>query len=156
MNRQVKKILFGLILIFLMIQMIRPARNIDYGQLPSSDISKIYQVPPKVQSILRTSCYDCHSNSTDYPVYSYIQPLGFYLENHIKKGKKELNFNEWGHYSQRKQANKLEAIAHQVTQNKMPLPSYLYFHENAKLSKEKVEEIVNWIESIPTENKKGE
>ncbi|GEN69370.1 MULTISPECIES: heme-binding domain-containing protein [Chryseobacterium] len=149
--KPVKKILLGFILIFLIVQMIQPARNIDYGQVPSSDISKIYQVPQKVQSILKTSCYDCHSNSTDYPVYAYVQPVSSYLENHIQKGKKELNFNEWGLYSQRKQTNKLKAIANQVKQRKMPLPSYLYLHQDAKLSKEKVEEIVNWIESLPTE-----
>nr|WP_315032117.1 heme-binding domain-containing protein [uncultured Chryseobacterium sp.] len=153
MNWYIKKILFGFILIFLMIQLIRPARNIDYGQLPSSDISKVYQVPEKVQSILRNSCYDCHSNSTNYPVYSYIQPLSFYLENHIQKGKEELNFNEWGSYSRRKQSNKLEAIAHQVKQRKMPLSSYLYLHQDAKMSEENIREIIHWIESVQRENK---
>ncbi|PWN71638.1 cytochrome C [Chryseobacterium phosphatilyticum] len=155
MNQNVKKILFGCILIFLMIQLIRPARNIDYGQLPSSDISKVYQIPEKIQSILRNSCYDCHSNSTDYPVYSYIQPLSFYLENHIQKGKKELNFNEWGHYSDRKQANKLESILNQIQQKKMPLPSYIYLHHGAKLSEKQIEEMASWIGRIQAENGKA-
>lgn len=138
-----------------MIQLIRPARNIDYGQLPSSDISKVYQIPEKIQSILRNSCYDCHSNSTDYPVYSYIQPLSFYLENHIQKGKKELNFNEWGHYSDRKQANKLESILNQIQQKKMPLPSYIYLHHGAKLSEKQIEEMASWIGRIQAENGKA-
>lgn len=137
-----------------MIQLIQPARNIDYGQLPSSDISKVYQIPEKIQSILRNSCYDCHSNSTDYPVYSYIQPLSFYLENHIQKGKKELNFNEWGHYSDRKQAHKLESILNQIQQKKMPLPSYIYLHHGAKLSEKQIEEMASWIGQIQAENGK--
>lgn len=153
MSRSIKNIFFGFIIIFLIIQVIQPVRNIDHGQVPSSDISKVYQVPGNVQSILRTSCYDCHSNSTDYPVYAYIQPLSFFLEKHIKEGKKELNFNEWGLYSHRKRTNKLEAVKNQIKQGKMPLSSYLYLHHDAKLSDEKIKEVVDWIESIDTEDK---
>ncbi|WP_312305923.1 heme-binding domain-containing protein [Chryseobacterium sp.] len=152
MNRSFTRIFLGGILIFLIIQVIQPVRNIDYGQVPSSDISKVYKIPENVQSILRTSCYDCHSNSTDYPVYGYIQPFSFFLENHIKEGKKELNFNEWGLYSKRKRSHKLDAVENQIRQRKMPLPSYLYLHQGAKLSDEKIKEIVDWIESVRTEN----
>ncbi|UEQ77484.1 heme-binding domain-containing protein [Chryseobacterium arthrosphaerae] len=152
MSRSFTRIFSAGILIFLIMQVIQPVRNIDYGQVPTSDISKVYQIPENVQSILRTSCYDCHSNSTDYPVYGYIQPFSFFLENHIREGKKELNFNEWAHYSQRKQSNKLDAVENQIKQRKMPLSSYLYLHHDAKLSDEKIKEIVDWIESVRTEN----
>ena len=154
MNSRITKIFLGFVLIFLLIQMIQPVRNIDYGQVSSTDISKVYQVPKNVQAIFRNSCYDCHSNSTDYPFYSYIQPLSFYLENHIKKGKEELNFNEWGNYSHRKQSHKLQSIANQIQQEKMPLPSYIYLHQGAKLSQNQVTAIVNWIEWVQAENEK--
>ncbi|BAP31741.1 uncharacterized protein CHSO_2704 [Chryseobacterium sp. StRB126] len=152
MSPFIKRIFLGLILIFLIIQVIQPVRNIDYGQVPSSDISKVYRIPGNVQSILRASCYDCHSNGTNYPVYAYIQPLSFFLENHIKEGKKELNFSEWGLYSKRKQTHKLESIENQIKQRKMPLSSYLYLHHDAKLSDEEIKEVVDWIESIHTED----
>lgn len=144
----IKRIFFGSILIFLIIQVIQPVRNLDYGQVSLSDISKVYQIPKKVQSILRTSCYDCHSNGTNYPAYAYIQPFSYFIKKHIKEGKKELNFSEWGLYSQRKQSNKLEAVENQIKQGKMPLSSYLYLHHDAKLSDEKMKEVVNWIDSI--------
>lgn len=153
MNLFVKRIFLGFLFIFLIIQVVQPVRNIDYGQVSSSDISKVYKVPEKVQSILRTSCYDCHSNSTDYPAYAYIQPFSFFLENHIKEGKNELNFSEWGLYSERKQSHKLEAVENQMKQGKMPLSSYLYLHHDAKLSDEKIKEVVGWIESIHSENR---
>lgn len=153
MNLFIKRIFLGSILIFLIIQVIQPVRNIDYGQVPSSDISKVYQIPKKVQFILRASCYDCHSNVTNYPAYAYIQPFSYFIENHIKEGKKELNFSEWGLYSQRKQSNKLEAVENQIKQGKMPLSSYLYLHHDAKLSDEKIKEVVDWIESIHKEDK---
>lgn len=153
MSLFVKRIFLGFFLIFLIIQVIQPVRNIDYGQVPSSDISKVYKIPENVQSILRTSCYDCHSNSTDYPVYAYIQPLSFFIENHIKEGKKELNFSEWGQYSQRKRSHKLEAVKNQINQGKMPLSSYLYLHQDAKLSDAKIKEVVDWIDLIHIEDK---
>lgn len=149
-----KNILLGFVLIFLLIQIIQPARNIDYGQVPSTDISKVYKLPENVQSVLRNSCYDCHSNSTHYPFYSYIQPLSYYLEKHIKKGKEELNFNEWGSYSRRKQTNKLESIVNQIQQKKMPLTSYTYLHPEAKLSEKQLEEIVHWIRLAQAEKEK--
>jgi len=154
MNRHMKNILLGFVLIFLLIQIIQPARNIDYGQVPSTDISKVYKLPENVQSVLRNSCYDCHSNSTHYPFYSYIQPLSYYLEKHIKKGKEELNFNEWGSYSRRKQTNKLESIVNQIQQKKMPLTSYTYLHPEAKLSEKQLEEIVHWIRLAQAEKEK--
>lgn len=154
MNRHVKNILLGFVLIFLLIQLIQPARNIDYGQVPSTDISKVYKLPKNVQSILTNSCYDCHSNSTHYPFYSYIQPLSYYLEKHIKKGKEELNFNEWSSYSRRKQVNKLNSIANQIQQKKMPLTSYTYLHPEAKLSEKQIEEMVRWAEQMQAENEK--
>jgi hypothetical protein len=154
MSLFLKRIFLGFVLVFLIIQVIQPVRNIDYGQVPSSDISKVYKIPKNVQSILRTSCYDCHSNGTDYPAYAYIQPFSYFIENHIKDGKKELNFSEWGLYSQRKQSNKLEAVESQIKQGKMPLSSYLCLHQDAKLSDEKSKEVVDWIQSIPAEDRK--
>lgn len=88
MSRSFTRIFSAGILIFLIMQVIQPVRNIDYGQVPTSDISKVYQIPENVQSILRTSCYDCHSNSTDYPVYGYIQPFSFFLKITSGKAKK--------------------------------------------------------------------
>lgn len=149
-----KNILLGFVLIFLLIQIIQPARNIDYGQVPSTDISKVYKLPKNVQSVLTNSCYDCHSNSTHYPFYSYIQPLGYYIEKHIKKGKEELNFNEWGNYSHRKQAHKLESIINQIQQKKMPLTTYTYLHPEAKLSEKQIEEMVRWVEQMQVENQR--
>ncbi|MGX5684229.1 heme-binding domain-containing protein [Chryseobacterium cucumeris] len=155
MNRHIKSIFLGFVLIFLLIQIIQPARNIDYGQVPSTDISKVYKVPDNVQFVLRQSCYDCHSNSTHYPFYSYIQPLGYYIEKHIKNGKEELNFNEWGSYSQRKQANKLESVANQIQQKKMPLTSYTYLHPKAVLSESQIKEMIRWIELMKAEHNKA-
>lgn len=76
-------------------QLYQPARNISFEQDITGNFTKVYKVPKNVETILRTSCYDCHSNKTNYPWYSYIQPARFFMESHIKEGKENLNFNEW-------------------------------------------------------------
>ena len=108
--------------------------------------------------LLVASCYDCHSNTTYYPWYANLQPVGWILNRHIQKGKIELNFSDFGSYSSRRQQSKLKSIASQVNDNTMPLPSYTWLHKKAKLSKEAKALISNWamksIETIATENKK--
>ena len=156
MKKIIKKILYIGLIIFLLMQLYQPARNESYEQVNTANFTKVYQVPKNVETILRTSCYDCHSNKTNYPWYSNIQPARFFMENHIKEGKENLNFNEWGNYSSRKQNNKLDRIAKQIKSNEMPLSSYTIIHKNAILNTTQKELVINWInkttDSLATEN----
>lgn len=121
-------------------------RNIALEQDLTANFTKVYNVPKNVEAILRTSCYDCHSNNTDYPWYFNIQPVGIFMKNHINEGKENLNFNEYGNYSKRKQNSKLKAINKQIELNEMPLASYTLIHKNAMLSSSQKQEVMNWIE----------
>ncbi|WP_091209076.1 heme-binding domain-containing protein [Flavobacterium xueshanense] len=145
MKKIIKKILIIGFVIFLLMQLYQPARNESYEQELTANFTKMYDVPKNVETTLRTSCYDCHSNNTNYPLYSYMQPARFFMEEHIKDGKKDLNFNEFGRYSKRKQGNKLEAIVKQIKSDEMPLASYTLIHKNAILTPTQKEEIINWI-----------
>ncbi|OQP60143.1 hypothetical protein A3860_34245 [Niastella vici] len=107
--KRLKKILLGLLIVFLLIQFIQPDKNIN-RQEQSTDLVKTVNVPYNIQVILKNSCYDCHSNSTRYPWYARVQPLGWLLANHIREGKAELNFNEFGSYALRRQISKLNGI----------------------------------------------
>lgn len=140
-----KTFIIGLI-IFLLMQLYQPVRNTFSGQVLTTDITKVYDVPKDVQTILATSCYDCHSNNTVYPWYSYIQPARMFLDRHISEGREELNFNEFGSYSKRKQESKLKAIVSQVKSGEMPLKSYTLMHQDAKLSVENKKVVIDWIE----------
>ena len=140
-----KRVFFLLIIILVVIQFFRPALNKSKQAYPN-DISRVYPLPDKVQGVLRTSCYDCHSNSTTYPWYAHIQPVGWWLAAHIKEGKEELNFNEFGNYSRRRQQSTLKAIASSIKDRAMPLDSYTLIHEKAKLSANDKELVLQWIE----------
>ena len=144
----IKKILFIGLIIFLLMQLYQPARNESFEQDITANFTKVYNVPKNVEIILRTSCYDCHSNNTYYPWYSYIQPARFFMERHIKEGKEELNFNEFGNYSKRRQNSKLKAISKEIESNEMPLSSYTLIHKNAILTASQKKKVLDWINKI--------
>src|SRR4051812_32405218 len=123
-----KFILFLLLFVLIGIQFFRPERNIHEGA-PGKDIGSYYAVPAEVGPILKKACFDCHSNNTRYPWYANVQPVAWWLNNHIQDGKRELNFDEFGSYSPRKQYHKMEEAAEQVKKGEMPLPSYTWIHK---------------------------
>lgn len=145
--RRKKKWLLALLIAFALIQFIRPARNRS-GQELNTDLTRIYGVPPDVQAILKAACYDCHSNNTRYPWYVNIQPAGWLLAKHIKDGKNELNFSEFGTYSPRRQVSKLRSIENSIQDGTMPLSSYSLLHKAARLTKQKKTLLTAWTIKI--------
>ncbi|PCH49878.1 MAG: hypothetical protein COC22_06200 [Flavobacteriaceae bacterium] len=143
----IKKVLLILLIVLVGIQFIPTKRN-QNQQILESDISKTFTLPAEIQTIFKNSCYDCHSNNTNYPWYNKIQPVSWLLENHIKEGKKELNFNEFGSYSKRKQKNKLKSIKNQVIDDEMPMFSYTLIHKKAKLTESDKNLIKNWANKL--------
>lgn len=139
-----KKIVFALLIGFVAIQFIQPARNKTDKVMPT-DIQRLYGVPDSVVNVLQTSCYDCHSNNTNYPWYSFIQPAAWFMASHIKEGKTNLNFSEFGAYSNRKQQGKLQAIINSINDNTMPINAYIMLHKNAKLSAVNKTLLLDWI-----------
>lgn len=105
-------------------------------------------MPERLEGILKRSCYDCHSNTTRYPWYTEVQPFGWWLAGHIYEGKKELNFNEFGNYSRRRQRSKLNAVANSIEDGTMPISSYTLIHRNAKLSATEKKLMISWVHSI--------
>ena len=115
---------------------------------PETDFVLVNKVPSEIENQLMQSCYDCHSNNTVYPWYSKIQPAAWFLEDHIKEGKAELNFNEWDSLSSRRKTSKLRSIINQIENGEMPLDSYTLIHRDAKFSEAEAEEIINWVTQL--------
>ncbi len=145
-NSKWKIVGLTLIGLFIAFQFYQPAQNIDDGQDYTTDFKKIYQPQKEIGQILQASCYNCHSNNTQYEWFDYIQPGRLLVEDHIKNAKNDLNFNEWGDYSDRKQERLLRSIKTQIEENKMPPPSYTWLHPEAQLNEGQIQKIINWIE----------
>ena len=140
-----KIILLILLIVFVGIQFIPTKRN-QSESVPDTDFMVVNNVPQNIYNSLQTSCYNCHSNNTSYPWYNKVQPVAWFLENHIEEGKAELNFSEWENYSERRKKSKLKSIVSQIEDGKMPLSSYTLLHGDAKLSFKQKEEIIKWID----------
>jgi len=147
MKKYIKKIGIALVVIFIGIQFIPKSYN-ESDEVFSADFMTIFDAPKNIEAQLTTSCYDCHSNNTWYPWYNKIQPIAWFLEDHINEAKEELNFNEFGDYSKRRQKSKLKSIISQIRDGEMPLSSYTIMHGDAKLSEEDKEILGVWIENL--------
>lgn len=142
-----KKIMILLIAGLLVIQFFRPAKNISPGEQPDN-ITTVVTVPDQIKTILQRSCMDCHSNNTIYPWYSNIQPSAWLLAHHIKDGKSEINFDEYATYNLRRRYHKMEEIAEQIKEQKMPIRGYALMHQNARLSPEERLALIQWAENV--------
>jgi hypothetical protein len=137
-----RKILIGLLIVLIIAQFIQPPHN-EGSPFTANDITHTVQVPDSVMTLLKVACYDCHSNSTIYPWYSRITPVNWWLYDHIKEGKRELNFSEFtGSY--RRKMRKLEETAEQTEKHEMPISSYLWLHKEARLNDAQRKLIADW------------
>ena len=145
--RFVKIILFIILIIVILIQFVQPSRN-KSGEVMQTDFSTIYSIPDSVFTLFKNACYDCHSNNTNYPWYSNIQPIAGILEKDIIEGKEKLNFSEFGSYSSRRRISKLRDIENRIKDGKMPLKSYKFMHRNARLSDTENDFLIKWIDNL--------
>lgn len=142
-----RKILLVLLVALLLIQFIRPEKNKSEGK-SANHISNKYSVPAEVSGILEKSCNDCHSNNTVYPWYANIQPVAWWLQDHVNEGKKELNFSEFLSYSPKKARHKMDEVIEMVKEEEMPLPSYTWIHRNAKLTEAEKTSLTSWASAL--------
>ena len=144
-----KKIILILSAIFIVLQFIPINRN-------NPSVEADLKAPENVKLALKKSCYDCHSNETHYPLYSYVFPASLFLAHHVEEGREELNFSNWEALSNSKKAKKAEDIVEVLEKKEMPLISYTIIHRDAVLSKEESELLINWAKAIQTKNDTSE
>lgn len=133
--------------VVLAIQVIPVERNVSTVP-PGQSFEKTEKVPANVAAILKVSCYDCHSNNSRYPWYSELQPGAWFMAQHIKKGRDELNFDEFNNYSKRRKKAKIKSIISQIEKDEMPLKSYRMMHGNARLSADEKKELLDFFNTI--------
>jgi len=145
MRRPVRFVGILLIGVFVLIQFFQPDRN--KGTIDSEiDLVTISSIPDSLTNILRNSCYDCHSNRTNYPWYSYISPVSWMLEKHISMGKEALNMSIFGELETGQKIGALADLCDVIESGSMPLTSYLIIHRNARIKESEAEALCNWSE----------
>ena len=101
-----------------------------------------------IKSLVITACYDCHSNETNYPTYSYLQPAGWFIADHIEEGREHLNFSIWGQYSKDKRHHKVEECVEMIEEGEMPLKSYTILHPSANLNEEDKAKLISLFKKL--------
>lgn len=139
-----KKIAILLLVVFVGMQFFRP----DQNRTEESDYVAAFELETQpsseVKAFLKTTCYDCHSNNTVYPWYSNIAPISYWMDDHIRHGKGELNFSEWANYSTKKKDHKLEELIEEVEEGEMPLKEYTWTHSEARFTDEQRKLLMTW------------
>jgi hypothetical protein len=102
----------------------------------------------EMYNLVKTACYDCHSNETEYPWYSNVSPAKFILQDHINEGRHEFNFSEWGTMPLKDRNHILEECAEEVEEKEMPLKGYALLHGDANLSNQQRSELANYFLSL--------
>ncbi len=102
--------------------------------------------PQQVQRALIAACFDCHSNNTRYPWYTVLQPANAWMNRHIQKGKKKLNFDAVAGYGIRKQRMQFSGIINALNEGSMPLRSYTLVH--GRLAAEDKEMLIRYFTGL--------
>ena len=143
-----KRKAFWLIIFFLfvIIQFV-PAGKPD--TIPENENDLIYNnhIPESIVNILKTSCYDCHSNETSFPWYSHVAPVSWLVNRDVIKGREELNFSEWESQSKMDKAKNIDKIIDEVEGGKMPMRIYILMHSEAKLNEDARKQLADWADN---------
>ena len=139
-----KKVSLGVVIALVAMQFFRPTKNISAGNHTNVFIKET-NPSPELLTVLKTSCYDCHSNNTAYPWYNNVAPISYWLSNHVNEGKEHLNFSDWENYTLDKKDHLLEEIKEEVENGNMPLTEYTFLHGDAKLTESEISSLVEWV-----------
>lgn len=143
----IKKLLWFLLVVFIIAQFFRPEKN--EGEMTSINAFLAETNPPEdVKIILKETCYDCHSDVTEYPWYNNITPVNYWLANHVKHGKKHFNISNWEGNSTKRKDHKFEELIETVEDKEMPLKSYTLTHNEANLSDKQIGAVIDWAKKV--------
>src|ERR1700758_90405 len=92
------------------------------------------------------ACGDCHSNHTDWPWYSHVPPVSWWIAQHVREGRERFDFSEWDTYSQWQRQDKLESICGLISTGKMPPWQYTTLHPEARLAEKDKKAVCAWVE----------
>jgi hypothetical protein len=145
MIKFLKILIIALVLVFIALQFV-PNKMPENKAAGNEDLINSGALSENISTVLRTSCYDCHSNQTSFPWYSKVAPVSWLLAKDIREGRDELNFSEWGSYLKRHQIKHLGKIKEEVSSGAMPLKKYLIIHRHARLSAEQKSALIAWTE----------
>lgn len=129
------------------IQLIHPVHR--YSELPSDGhMNELVQVPGDVDSLLRRSCYDCHSDETRWPWYARVAPTSWLITGDVKHGRSNLDFSRWSTNAVREPTpdQRLQWMCREVRRGIMPPRLYRLAHPSARVTGVEQDVLCKWAE----------
>ncbi len=99
----------------------------------------------EIKEILRRACYDCHSNETEWPWYSYVAPMSWFVAGHVDNARGHLNYSEWPAFDREEQEHLFEEMWEMLSEGEMPLKSYTLIHRDARLTDDERAVLLEWV-----------
>lgn len=103
--------------------------------------------PDAVISVLKKSCFDCHSFRTKWPLQAYIAPVSWATSSTVHRGRKAMNFSEWGNSNHADFINRIQAIRKTVLEGSKHEPLYYTCNPQSRLSAAESTILLNWIDT---------
>ncbi|SDR68073.1 heme-binding domain-containing protein [Opitutus sp. GAS368] len=147
MNKTLRVTGLGLLAALVAVQFVPTPRNTGPTEGPAS-LAAREKVSGQVKAMLQRACYDCHSDNTKYPWYAAVQPVAWWMNQHVTDGKAELNFSDFARYDTKRTVRKLQAVADEVRDHGMPLASYRLMHPEARLTDAEIALLAKWAEDL--------
>ena len=94
-------------------------------------------------ALARDACYSCHSNETDWPLYSYVAPMSWLVRADVESGRDELNFSDWD-----EDGDRADKAVEAVADGEMPPRRYTLLHPEARLSDEEVAQLIAALDAM--------
>jgi len=139
-SSKIIKILGGIFLIglagFIAIQLVPVSRaNPPVVSEPNWD-------SPQTKALAERACFDCHSNETKWPAYSYVAPVSWLVAHDVNEGREKLNFSDWANNSEEG-----EEMIEAIQKGEMPMPIYLPLHPEASLTAAEQQQLIAGIQA---------
>lgn len=136
-----------IILFFLLIQSIQIDKT-NQAVNQTQDFISVTSAHQDIENVLKSACYDCHSNQSHYPWYANVAPVSWWIKHHINEGREHLNFSLWGIYSEKQKHHKIEECIEVIEEGEMPMTSYTWMHKEAKLTDDQKMQLISFFKGL--------
>jgi hypothetical protein len=145
-QKRLLAIVFGLACANGLASMVHPFGRVKGAPSPAPLLAGA-SVESPVMGIVSRSCQNCHSEKTEWPLYSYIAPMSWMIEKDVHDARSHMNLSRWSDYDPGQRQQILSEIASLVRNHIMPPQRYLMLHPEARLSSADVDRLYQWTRS---------
>ena len=126
------------ILVFVLIQLV----PFGHEHINPATVSEPKWSSPEARALVKQSCFQCHSNETNWTWYSNIAPASWLIQFDVNEGRAKFNFSDWN-----KNPGELDEMIEVIQEGEMPPVQYTLFHPDARLNAQQKQDLIDALKS---------